>query len=93
VELENTEAIKEWTTPKNVTKVISFMGVAGYYKRFIVGFSNISHPITSLQRKGVKFQWTKESEKSFQRLKQLLTNAPIMKIVDPNEYFVVCNDA
>ena len=69
------------------------MGLAGYYKRFIVGFSRITHPITSLQRKGKKFQWTKECEKSFRQLKQLLTSAPIMGIIDLNDYFVVCIDA
>jgi hypothetical protein len=90
---EKIETIKGWTTPKNVTEVRSFMGLVGYYKRFIVGFSRITHPITSSQRKGKKFQWTTECEMSFQQLKQLLTNAPILQIVDPNEDFVVCTDA
>jgi hypothetical protein len=69
------------------------MGLAGYYRRFIVRFSRISHPITSLQRKEKKFQWTEKCEKSFQRLKQLLTGAPILRISDPNGYFRVCIDA
>jgi hypothetical protein len=69
------------------------MGLAGYYRRFIVGFSRIAHPITSLQRKEKKFLWTKDCERSFQQLKQLLNTAPIPRIVDPNEYFVVCTDA
>jgi hypothetical protein len=55
VDPEKIESIREWSAPKNVTKVISFMGLAGYYRRFIEGFSNISHPITSLQKKGVDF--------------------------------------
>jgi hypothetical protein len=76
-----------------VIEVRSFMGLAGYYRIFIEGFSNIAHPITSLQRKGVKFQWTLDCEKSFQHLKQLLTSAPILRIVDPNEDFIVCTDA
>jgi hypothetical protein len=79
--------------PKNVTEVRSFMGLADYYRRFIVGFSRIAHPITSLQRKGKKFQWIAECEMSFQQLKQLLTSAPILNIVDLNEDFVVCTDA
>jgi hypothetical protein len=69
------------------------MGIAGYYKRFIEGFSKIAYPITSLQRKGVKFQWTLDCEKSFQHLKQLLTSAPILRIIDPDEDFIVCTDA
>jgi hypothetical protein len=55
VELEKVEPIREWSVPKNVTEVRSFMGLVGYYKRFIGGFSKIAHPITSLQRKGMKF--------------------------------------
>jgi hypothetical protein len=69
------------------------MGVIGYYRRFIAGFSRITHPITSLQRKEKKFQWTEECEKSFQQLKQLLTSAPILMIVDPNVDFVICTNA
>jgi hypothetical protein len=76
-----------------VTEVRSFICRVGYYKRFIAGFSRIAHPITSLQRKGVKFQWTTECEKSFQQLKKLLTSAPILRIVDPNEDSMVCTDA
>jgi hypothetical protein len=69
------------------------MGLASYYRRFIAGFLRISHPITSLQRKENKFQWTEDCERSFQQLKQLLTNAPILRIEDLNEDFVVCTDA
>ena len=69
------------------------MGINCYYRRFIARISKIAHPITSLQRKGVEFQWTEECEKIFQELKQLLTNAPIMRIADLNEYFVACTNA
>jgi hypothetical protein len=55
VDLEKVEAIREWSAPKNVKEVRYFMGLTGYYRRFIRGFSKISHPITSLQRKGMKF--------------------------------------
>jgi hypothetical protein len=58
VDQEKIEAIREWSVPKNVTEVKSFMGLAGYYRRLIEGFSNIAHPFTSLQKKSVKFQWT-----------------------------------
>jgi hypothetical protein len=93
VDPKKIEAIKGWTTPKNVTKVRSFMGLASYYKRFIAWFSRIAHPITSLQRKVKKFQWTKECERSFQQLKHLLTSALILRIEDPNEDFIVCTYA
>jgi hypothetical protein len=63
------KSIEGWPMPRNVSEVRSFMGLVGYYKRFIEGFSNISHPITSLQKKGVKFEWTTDCERSFQHLK------------------------
>jgi hypothetical protein len=65
VDPEKIEAIREWSAPKNVIEVRSFMGLVCYYKRFIAGFSRIAHPITSLQRKENKFQWTEECERSF----------------------------
>ena len=76
-----------------MTEVRSFMGLAGCYRRFIARFSRIVHSITSLQRKEKKFQWTEECESSFQRLKQLLTSAPILNIEDPNKDYIVCIDA
>jgi len=56
MDTENIEAIKGWTTPKNVIELGSFMGLVGYYRRFIIEFSRISHPMTSSQRKGKNFQ-------------------------------------
>ena len=82
MEPENIEAIMNWPTPRNVTDVRSFMGLAGYYRRFIEGFSRVAHAITSLQKKGTKFEWTSRCEESFQRLKNLLTNAPVLKVAD-----------
>ena len=70
-----------------------FMGLAGYYKRFIEGFSKVAHAITSLQKKGIKFEWTVRCEESFQQLKNLLTSAPVLNIADPEKGFVVCTDA
>jgi hypothetical protein len=66
VDLETVEAIREWSAQRNVAEFRSFMGLVGYYRRFIAGFSKIAHPITSLQRKEKKFQWTEECESSFQ---------------------------
>jgi hypothetical protein len=66
VDLEKIEAIRGWPTPRNVTEVGSFMGLVDYYRRFIKGFSKIANPITSLQKKGVKFEWTSKCEESFQ---------------------------
>ena len=63
---EKIEAIMNWHTQRNVTDVRYFMGLAGYYRRFIEGFSKVSHAITSLQKKGINFEWTSRCEESFQ---------------------------
>jgi hypothetical protein len=76
VDTDKIEAIRGWPTPRNVSNVRFFMGLDGCYKRFIVGFSKIAHPITSLQKKGTKFEWTLKCEKKINLLKELLTIAP-----------------
>ena len=93
VDPEKIRAIEDWLVPKNVMDVWSFMGITGYYQRFIEGFSRIANPITSLQKKENKFDWNKKCEESFKNLKTLLTSAPILRIEDHNKEFVVCTDA
>ena len=85
VDPEMIRVIMECVAPKNVDEVRSFMGLAGYYRRFIRNFLQIYYPITSLQRKGKKFEWTEECATSIEQLKKLLTNAPVLKIVDPGK--------
>ena len=63
---EKIESIMNWPTPRNVTDERYFMGLAGNYKRFIEGFSKVAHPVTSLQKKGIKLKWTSRCEESFQ---------------------------
>jgi hypothetical protein len=87
------EAIMEWPAPTNVTEVRSFMGLAGYYRWFVEGFSNIANPITELQKKNKKFVWTEKCAEAFRRLKELLTTAPILKVLDMDANFLVCIDA
>jgi hypothetical protein len=65
VDIEKIEAIRGWIMSRNVTEVRSFMGLADYYRRFIKGLSKISSPITSLQNKGVKFEWNSKCEENF----------------------------
>ena len=86
------EAIREWTAPTNVTEVSSFMGLAGYYQRFVEGFSKIAGPITELQKKNKKFIWIEKCTKAFRRLKELLTITQILKFPDMDEEFLVCID-
>jgi hypothetical protein len=86
-------SIMEWPTPKDVSYIRSFMGLVGYYRRFIKRFSKIGCPITTFQKKGPKFTRTQECEERFQSLKHLLTHAPMLKIIDPEADFLVCKDA
>ena len=85
--------IIDWPVPKDVTNAQSSMGITGYYQQFIEGFSKIANLITSLQEKGKKFVWDQKCEDIFNKLKELLTTTPILKITDPDKYFVVCTAA
>ncbi|KAH9291158.1 hypothetical protein KI387_043652, partial [Taxus chinensis] len=86
-------AITEWHAPKNVHEVRSFMGLAGYYRKFVKYFSKIVAPITSLQKKDKKFVWSEKCEIAFKTLKEQLTSAPILVVPDPNGDFMVVIDA
>ncbi len=83
----------DWPVPKNAHEVRSFMGLAGYYRRFEEGFSRIAKPITTLQRKGVRYEWKNECDTAFTELKRLLTSAPILQVPDMRKDFTVCTDA
>jgi hypothetical protein len=65
--------VLSWNAPMSVGDIRSFLGLAGYYRRFIKGFSNISKPMTELLEKDKKFEWTSACETSFQELKKRLT--------------------
>jgi hypothetical protein len=87
------EAVVSWDRPTNVSEVRSFLGLAGYYRRFVEGFSRIAAPLTHLTRKNAKFEWKEECEKSFQELKQRLVTAPVLTIPSSSGGFVIYSDA
>ena len=78
VDSEKVKAIMEWPVLKNAHEVRSFMGLESYYQRFVEGFSKIEKPITTLQCKGVKYEWKVECDSAFIDLKRLLTSVPIL---------------
>ena len=93
VDPQKVEAVENWGQPTTVTEVRSFLGLAGYYRRFIEGFSKIVGPLHCLTRKGVKFEWTDRCEGSFQTPKEKLTLAPVLTLTEGNEGFKVYSDA
>ncbi|XP_058741647.1 uncharacterized protein LOC131614034 [Vicia villosa] len=80
VDPSKVEAVINWERSKNATEVRSFLGLAGYYRRFITGFSKLALPLTRLTRKEVSFEWNSKCEKSFQKLKEKLTTAPVLEL-------------
>ncbi|GKA50258.1 putative reverse transcriptase domain-containing protein [Tanacetum coccineum] len=87
------ESIRDWASPKTPTEIRQFLGLAGYYRRFIEGFSKIAKPMTKLTQKSVKFDWGEKEEAAFQTLKQKLCSAPILALPEGSENFVVYCDA
>ncbi|GKA96787.1 putative reverse transcriptase domain-containing protein [Tanacetum coccineum] len=86
------EAIKDWTSPKSPTEIRQFLGLVGYYQRFIKGFSKIAKPMTKLTQKKVKFVWGDKQEAAFQLLKQKLCSAPILTLPEGSEDFIAYCD-
>ncbi|GJR94828.1 putative reverse transcriptase domain-containing protein [Tanacetum coccineum] len=87
------EAVKNWKAPITPYEVRSFLGLAGYFRRFIENFSKIAKPLTSLTQKNQKYEWGEKQEEAFQTLKDKLCNALILSLPDGVEDFVVYCDA
>nr|CAH66012.1 OSIGBa0093M15.2 [Oryza sativa] len=93
VDPSNVESVTNWKQSKTVSEIRSFLGLAGYYRRFIENFSKIAKPMTRLLQKDVKYKWSEECEQSFQELKNRLISAPILILPDPKKGFQVYCDA
>ena len=89
VDPSKVETVLQWEQPKTVTEVRSFIGLAGYYRRFIEGFSKIIVPLTQLTRKDQPFAWTEACEQSFHELKRRLTTSPVLVLPNSNIPFEV----
>nr|GEV06139.1 putative reverse transcriptase domain-containing protein [Tanacetum cinerariifolium] len=87
------ESIKDWASPKTPTEICQFLGLAGYYRRFIEGFSKISKSMTKLTQRGIKFDSGEKEENAFQLIKYKLCSAPILALSEGSEDFVVYCDA
>ena len=93
LDFEKVEVVMSWEMLKSVFKIHSFLGLAGYYRRFIEDFSRLAAPMTKLNRKGVKFEWDDLCEKEFQELKRRLTSAPILIVPEQGQRYRVYYDA
>nr|GEZ69023.1 putative reverse transcriptase domain-containing protein [Tanacetum cinerariifolium] len=87
------ESVKDWASPKSPTEIRQFLGLTGYYRRFIEGLSKIAKTMTKLTQKKIKFEWGDKQEAAFQLLKQKLCSVPILALPEGSEDFIVYCDA
>ena len=90
---KNVQAILDFSPPKNRKQVMSFLGLAGYYRRFVSNFADISSPLTDLLKKGVSFDWNDRCQHSFDKLKAILTSYPVLRAPDFSKPFKLAVDA
>src|SRR4051812_35160907 len=83
------QSVTEWLAPTSVSEISSFLGLAGYYRRFIENFSKIAKPMKKLVKKDTKFKWTEDCEASFQELKKRLTTTLVLTLPDIHKDFQV----
>ncbi|KAL4278692.1 hypothetical protein GQ457_03G025630 [Hibiscus cannabinus] len=93
VDPSKVSAIRDWPIPTNVKGVRGFLGITGYYKRFIKGFATLATPLTDLLRKGDTFEWNAATQSAFERLKELLSSAPVLGLPCFDKMFFVETDA
>lgn len=85
--------VQNWPTPLNVKDVRGFLGLAGYYRKFVRYFGILAKPLTGLLKKGHIFQWTSIHEAAFQQLKHALVTAPVLQLPDFSKTFIIETDA
>ena len=90
---EKVRVIEEWRTPMCVRDVRSFLGLVSYYRRFVKGFADIARPLYNLEKKSVRFHWTKQYEEAFRALKRCLMTSPILAYPDHSDGFFLDRDA
>ncbi|XP_070022572.1 uncharacterized mitochondrial protein AtMg00860-like [Nicotiana sylvestris] len=88
VDTQKIDAVKNWLRPTTLSEVRSFLGLAGYYRRFVEGFSSISVPLTKFTQKANKFHWSGVNERNFQELKNRLTSALVLTLLEGTEGYM-----
>jgi len=85
--------VVNWCTPQSVKDLSSFLGLAGYYRKFVRNFGVIAKPLTELLKKNTLFSWTTAHDQSFQALKQALSSSPVLALPDFSKPFSIETDA
>ena len=93
VSQDKISAVRDWPAPRNVSEVRSFLGLAGFYRRFVKGFSKLAHPITELTKSDCTFTWGQAQQDAFKLLKEALCSAPVLLIPDPSRPYTLNCDA
>ena len=93
VDPEKIEAIRDWPRPTNATEIRSFLGLVGYYRRFVKGFASMVQSMTKLTGKDIPFVWSTECEEGFVSLKEMLTSTPVLALLEHGEPYMVYIDA
>jgi len=93
VDPSKVEVVVNWARPLTIHEIRSFIGLAGYYRRFVEGFSRLAAPLTHITKKNEKFLWTDEYEKSFQELKYRLVSASVLTLPTGSSNFMIYSDA
>ena len=93
VDSSKIDAVLNWKRPTNATEVRSFLGLAGYYRRFVEGFSKLAGPLTHLTKKETKYEWTVKHDEAFEELKKRLTIALVLVMPRSGEQFLIYSDA
>lgn len=93
IDQDRTNNVRRFKPPKNVKQVRQFLGMVGFFAKHIKDYASICEPLFKLKRKNVKFQWSSECQKAFEKLKECITNPPILQLADFNKPFVLMTDA
>ena len=90
---EKLESIRKMPAPRTAKEVKQFLGLIGYYRKFVPRFADISRPLTKLTRHNVVFEWTEQCSKAFNHLRELLMEYPILRYPDPKQGYILYTDA